>query len=99
VERKEEDELLNGSGSGQHLTGLLNTAGIQTQAKGTDTRADALFKAITNVRSAPVSPKADGNRTARSINPLDWENLRLAKDGNNQYYGGGPFTALTATAR
>jgi ATP-dependent protease ClpP protease subunit len=92
VERKEEDELLNGSGSGQHITGLLNTANIQTQAKGADTRADAIFKAITNVRFG--SGLAEGGWAADGIvvNPLDWENLRLAKDGNNQYFGGGPFT-------
>jgi HK97 family phage major capsid protein len=26
------------------------------------------------------------------IHPTDWQSLKLAKDANNQYYGGGPFT-------
>ena len=26
------------------------------------------------------------------VHPTDWESLRLSKDANNQYYGGGPFT-------
>jgi HK97 family phage major capsid protein len=26
------------------------------------------------------------------INPADWQSLRLSKDDNGQYYGGGPFT-------
>ena len=26
------------------------------------------------------------------IHPTDWQLLRLAKDQNNQYFGGGPFT-------
>jgi ATP-dependent protease ClpP protease subunit len=93
VERKEEDELLNGSGSGQHLTGLLNMSGIQTQAKGTDTRADAIFKAMTNVQFGSGLAEGGWEVDGVILNPLDWENLRLAKDGNGQYYGGGPFTA------
>ncbi|MEY2500596.1 MAG: hypothetical protein QOI07_930 [Verrucomicrobiota bacterium] len=91
VERKEEDELLNGTGAG-HITGILQTSGIQTQAKGADTRADALFKAITNVRFGSGLAEGGWEPDGIVLNPLDWENLRLAKDSNNQYYGGGPFT-------
>lgn len=93
VERKEEDELLNGSGSGQHLTGLLNMAGIQTQAKGADTRADAIFKAMTNVQFGAGLAEGGWEVDGVILNPLDWENLRLSKDSAGQYFGGGPFTA------
>lgn len=92
VERKEEDELLNGTGAG-HITGILQTSGIQTQAKAGDTRADAIFKAITNVRFGSGLAEGGWEVDGIVLNPLDWENLRLAKDSNNQYYGGGMFTA------
>lgn len=86
VEAKEEQQLLNGTGIGTQITGILQTAGIQTQAKGADTNLDAIFKAITKVRSIGFF-EPDGI----VINPTDWQLLKLAKDANNQYFGGGPF--------
>jgi HK97 family phage major capsid protein len=89
VELKEEDELLNGSGSGAHLTGLMNRSGLAAAvAMGADTRFDAIFKQITAIRTtAFLDP--DGI----AINPADWQEFKLAKDANGQYYGGGPFAA------
>ncbi len=87
VERTAEDQILNGNGVGQNLTGILQTSGIQTQAKGADTAADALFKALTLVRFTGFF-EPDGF----VFHPTDWQNLRLAKDSAGQYFGGGPFT-------
>jgi len=87
VERTEEDQLLNGDGVAPDLTGILQTAGIQTQAKGGDTVPDAIYKAMTKIRFTGFF-EPDGF----VIHPNDWQDLRLLKDGNNQYYGGGPFT-------
>lgn len=87
VLQEEEDQLLNGDGVGANMTGILNTTGIQTQALGADTRPDAIHKGITKIRSVGFF-EPDGI----VINPNDWEDLRLLKDGNSQYYGGGPFT-------
>jgi len=89
VELKEEDELLNGSGVGAHLTGLLNRAGLAAAVPlGVDTRPDALYKQINAIQTtAFLMP--DGI----VINPADWLEIKLAKDGNGQYYGGGPFVA------
>lgn len=83
----EDQQLYDGDGTGSNITGIVATSGIQTQAKGVDSNVDAIFKAITKVR-------ATGNYepTGIVINPTDWELIRLAKDSNNQYYGGGPFT-------
>lgn len=94
VELKEEDELLNGSGAGAHLTGLLNRAGLAPAipldlvANPDDTRADALYRQINAIATTAFLP-ADGI----VINPADWLDIKLAKDGNGQYYGGGPFVA------
>jgi len=90
VSQREEDQLLNGSGSGNNITGILNTSGILTQAKGGDTNLDAIHKAITKVRT-PASSVGGYEPDALVINPTDWQLLRLAKDANNQYFGGGPF--------
>ncbi len=84
---KEEQQLLNGTGSGSQITGILQTSGIQTQAQGSDSNADAIHKAITKVRSTGFYEP-----DALVIHPTDWQLLRLAKDQNLQYYGGGPFT-------
>lgn len=83
----EEQQLLNGDGTGQNLTGLLNRAGIQTEtAAGPTDNADALFRALTKIDvNSGLAP--DGI----VINPTDYQQLRLAKDGNDQYYGGGFF--------
>lgn len=87
VRLAEDDQLLNGSGVAPDLTGILNRAGLQAaQALGADTRPDAVYKQITNIRTnAFVEP--DG----LVIHPSDWQDFRLAKDANNQYYAGGPF--------
>jgi HK97 family phage major capsid protein len=88
VQEREELELLLGDGNAPNITGLLNTADIQTQAMGTDSAVDAIYKAITKIRvTAKVEP--DGV----VIHPNDWEDIRLTKDANGQYLAGGPFYA------
>lgn len=85
----EEGQLLNGNGTGTNVRGLLNRSGIQTLGAGTDLKAgnpDTLFKAITNVQTGS-GLDADGIM----INPTDYQALRLSKDANGQYFGGGFF--------
>ena len=83
----EENQLLDGAGTGTNLTGLLRRSGIQTETAADNTdNADALFRAITKT-STGSGMTADG----LVINPADYQKLRLAKDGNGQYFGGGFF--------
>lgn len=88
----EEDQLLNGDGTSPNLRGLLNRSGIQTYATSagytTEKGFDGIFHAITLVSTGSAQETADGI----IINPADYETLRLAKDGNGQYYAGGPFS-------
>lgn len=91
VDEREEAQLLNGDGTGSNLTGILNTEGIQTQAVGADTRADAMFKGANLIRT-----NGKFQPTGWVIHPTDWETLRLAKDANNNYFGGGPFGPVGA---
>jgi HK97 family phage major capsid protein len=57
------------------------------QAIAPDSAQDALFRAITKVQTATGLP-ADGI----IINPADYQKLRLSKDANDQYFGGGFFS-------
>lgn len=86
----EEAQIMSGDGTGTNLQGLLNRSGVQTLLRGTvasgDTVADTIFRAMTAVTTGSgLDP--DGI----VINPLDYQALRLAKDANGQYYGGGFF--------
>jgi HK97 family phage major capsid protein len=88
VEHAEEAQLLSGNGTAPNLRGLLNRTGIQTAAKGAGANVlDFIYTAITNIRNnAHVEP--DGI----VMHPTNFASIRTAKDGNQQYYGGGPFT-------
>ena len=86
---EEEDQILNGSGSGENLTGILSTSGIQAQAWSTD-----LF---TTIRKAKTKSRTVGRVRANGIvvNPEDAERLDLAKGtSNDHFYGPGPFSQL-----
>ena len=83
----EEAALLSGAGTGSTIKGLLNRSGIQTEAAADAAdNADALFRSLTKVQTA-TGLTADGI----VINPLDYQKLRLARDANDQYFGGGYF--------
>lgn len=85
IEEAEDTQILNGSGSGENLTGILATSGIQTQSFSTD-----LFE---SVRKGITKAKTVGRVNPNGIvmNPADVEVVDLAKDANEQFYGLGPF--------
>ena len=84
----EENQLLNGDGTGNNLEGLLTRPGLLTEApaKASD-NVDSIYKAQ-NAVFLKTGLRADG----LIINPADYQTLRLSKDANGQYFGGGPFT-------
>ncbi len=83
----EEKQLLNGDGRGNNIKGLLNRDGVQVDTAASIAEApDKVFSATTKISTA-TELTADGVL----INPADYEPIRLAKDSNNQYYGGGFF--------
>lgn len=91
VAEKEEDQILNGSGSGENIAGINNTSGIQTQAWTTDF--------FTTTRKAVTKARHVGrvNPNAWVFNPADAEALDLLKDGENRYYYGGPQSITNRT--
>ncbi|WP_100461493.1 phage major capsid protein [Mycobacteroides abscessus] len=88
----QEQQLLNGNGTGQNILGVLNRSGLQTEASaGPTDNFDAVFRAMTKVETNAQLP-VDG----LVIHPNDYQRFRLTKDGNQQYYGGGPFAGQYA---
>ena len=88
----QEHQLLNGNGTGQNILGVLNRSGVQTEASaGPTDNFDAVFRAMTKVETNAQLP-VDG----LVVHPNDYQRFRLTKDGNQQYYGGGPFAGQYA---
>ena len=87
----EDNQILNGNGTGENLLGVLQTPNIQTYnwSSGffggsaspgkTDTKADALRRAATLSFLAYYEP------SGIVMHPNDWEDIELGKDQNGQY--------------
>lgn len=88
VRIEEERQLLRGSAGGNEVQGLLTSRNVPVYAGGTaaGSKAEQVFKAANGMRgSAFLEPDWI------VMHPQDWQDIRLAKDTANQYYGGGPF--------
>ncbi len=83
----EENALLNGTGTDPEIQGLLNRSGVQVvTAVAADAAQDVIFRAMTSIQTATqIAP--DGI----VIHPTTYQKLRLKRDGNGQYFGGGFF--------
>jgi HK97 family phage major capsid protein len=82
---QEEAQLLNGNGTAPNIRGILQTSGIQTQAKGADAVPTAIYKAMVLVESVGFF-MPDGYVT----HPLDWQDVRTLQDANGNYIWGHP---------
>lgn len=77
----EDDEILNGDGTGEHLLGILNTPGIQIYTPaGAEPKADSLRKATTLAVIANYPPNG------YVLHPNDWEDIELDKGTTNDHY-------------
>lgn len=85
MQLREELALLSGDGTANSLTGILNR-GILSHSAGVDSNPDAVFKATTKIQQT-----SGFSCDALVINPVDYQEIRLDKDNNGQYYGGGFF--------
>jgi HK97 family phage major capsid protein len=84
---QEEHQISAGSGTAPNLRGILNRAGVQTvTATDSSDNLDAIYRGMTACQTATQL-----TATGIVIHPTDYQNLRLGKDTNGQYYGGGPF--------
>ncbi len=92
LEEELEDQIIGGNGVGENFEGLANTSGVQTQAAPT---GDQNLFDILRIARRKVRIGGRSNPTAYVMNPIDWETVELSRDGNDRYYGAGPF-AMTA---
>ena len=82
----EDNQILNGDGTGENLLGVLATPGIQNYAWSSgvagstpDTKEDAIRRAATLAFLAYYEP------TGIVLHPNDWEDIELTKDLQGQY--------------
>lgn len=73
---------------GTVVSAIAGTSGILTRTKGTGTNAlaDAIIGGVMDIKNASAY-----DASVVILNPADYLTLLQAKDGNNQYYGGGYF--------
>jgi hypothetical protein len=80
VKMAEDQQLLYGDGSGDNLTGLVNTEGIQSYTGlATDKRSTQVRRAATRALLAYFQP------TGVVLHPLDWEAIEVETDKNGAY--------------
>lgn len=95
VALKEEQQLLNGSGVGQNLTGMVTAATpfdpqiLVTLGVGAPNRIDRIGAAIYQASLTDVPP--DGI----VLHPADWWAMRLTKDGDGKFIMGDPGANVT----
>lgn len=86
-----ENNLINGNGQNGNVAGILSVDGIQSgQYKKAATPveiAESIYDAIMKVQL-----NSGYNADGIVINPADYQKIRLHKDSNGQYFGGGYFT-------
>jgi HK97 family phage major capsid protein len=81
----EDSQILSGDGTGENLTGILNTSGVQT-FDGTAAGLPAEDKMIDTIRrAATLAFLAYYEPTGVVVNPANWEAMELTKDENGQY--------------
>jgi len=90
----ENAQVLNGDGTGENLKGILNTSGLLTRAKGTDTALDAVEQAIADLRTGPAYIEPD----ALVIHPTTWSSIRRSKDSQGRYLIGADPTSAEANS-
>jgi HK97 family phage major capsid protein len=86
-----EDQIINGNGLGENMTGIFNTGYVQAQAFDTDI-VTSIRKAIRKVQTIGTS-----RASAVLVHPEDNEKIDLLSGGNTDYLFGGPASSSTPT--
>jgi HK97 family phage major capsid protein len=91
VRQRLDSQLLVGSGTTPNIEGINNVSGIQTQATGSDTSPDAIYKAMTKIKTIGFAMP-----NAVIMNPVDWQRIRLLRTTDGIYIWGSPSEAAPA---
>jgi len=85
---KEEDQLLNGDGTGQNLNGLMNQAAAYAQPAGVNVKTETM---IDRLRLAQLqATMAELPATGHVLNPTDWTSIEMTKDTQGRYIFANP---------
>lgn len=91
---KEEDQILNGDGTGQNLLGIIPQATAYAapfDPAGTETNIDMMRLAMLQAFLAEFPA------TGHVMNPIDWARIELLKDTTGRYIIGNPQGSIGAT--
>ncbi len=91
---KEEQQLLNGDGTGQNLLGIIPQASAFVppfDPAGTETSIDSIRLAMLQAFLAEYPA------TGHVMNPIDWARIELLKDTTGRYIIGNPQGSIGAT--
>lgn len=92
VRRRLSAQLVTGTGVAPNLLGIIPTVGVQTAARGADSKSVALFKAVNKVYTV-----GDGEADAILMNPDDMTLMRLEVGGDGQFIFGPPSLNIPMT--
>lgn len=95
VRRRLDGQIVAGDGSTPNLEGTENVTGIQTQALGADTTADAAFKLFTKIMDDADGATAGGDAepSAFIIRAAKWQAVQLERTTDGIYIWGSPSEA------
>ncbi len=88
-----EGEILNGDGTGEHMTRVASVSGSQAQAFDTDILVTAR-KAVTKLEKVGHLAGAGW-----LMHPDDWETFELLQGSESRFYYGGPDNAVDPASR
>ena len=95
---QEEQQLLNGDGTGQNLLGIIPQATAYSAPFTPTAAATAEGDAIDTMRLAMLQAAlAEYPATGHVMNPTDWARIEVAKDGNGRYIIGNPQGVASPT--
>jgi HK97 family phage major capsid protein len=81
----EETQLLTGDGTSNALLGFLEKTGTNSQPRGSDSNADAVFLGIQKIRTVGFAEPS-----GVVLHPNNWTPIRLMKTTDGQYIWGPP---------
>lgn len=85
VRQRLASQILVGDGIAPNIKGLLNTSGINTQAKGADPTPDSVYKAMVLCMTVGFATP-----DLAIFNALDWQDVKLLRTADGLYIWGNP---------
>ena len=92
---KEEQQILNGDGTGQNLLGIIPQATAYVRPNGVTTTAESKLDTLRFAMLQAVL--AEYPASGHVLNPIDWASIETLKDTTGQYIIGNPQGTLNPT--